>query len=95
MCSSINNVRNCVEFEFEFVTPPPSPEIQRTAQRTASPPAPLATLGAEADLRFSGTLYDYLVEFNLERYTINRQRTEQRATIEEIRKKIPKLDLGA
>jgi hypothetical protein len=48
--------------------------------------APLATQGAEADFRFSGPLYDYLVEFNLERYTINRQRTEQRATIEEIRK---------
>jgi hypothetical protein len=52
--------------------------------------APLATLGAEVDLGFSEPLYDYLVEFNLERYTINRQRTEQRAAIEEIRKEYQK-----
>jgi hypothetical protein len=45
--------------------------------------APLATLGEGADLpqilRSQDPLYDYLVEFNLERYTINRQRTELRA----------------
>jgi hypothetical protein len=34
--------------------------------------APLATLGEEAKLIFSDPLYDYLIEFNLERYTINR-----------------------
>jgi hypothetical protein len=32
------------------------------------------------------TIYDHLVIFNLERYTINRQRTELRAIIAEIRK---------
>jgi hypothetical protein len=38
--------------------------------------APLATLGEEAELICSDPLYDYLVEFNLERYTINRPKTE-------------------
>jgi hypothetical protein len=48
--------------------------------------APLATLGEEAELVFSGTLYDYLVEINLERYTINRPKAEQQSILQAIRK---------
>jgi hypothetical protein len=43
--------------------------------------SPLATLGEEAELIFADPLYDYLVKFNLERYTVNRPKTEQQSTI--------------
>jgi hypothetical protein len=52
--------------------------------------APLATLGDEAELIFSDPLYDYLIEFNLERYTINRPKTEQQSTVQAIRKEYQK-----
>jgi hypothetical protein len=45
---------------------------------------PLATLGEEAELSFSGPFYNYLVEFNLERYTINRPKIELQSTLEDI-----------
>jgi hypothetical protein len=48
--------------------------------------APLASVGEEAELVFSGPLYDYLVEFNLERYTINRPKAEQQSILRAIRK---------
>jgi hypothetical protein len=52
--------------------------------------APLAivTLGEEAELIFSDPLYDYLVQFNFERYTINTLKTkkEQQSTVHAFRK---------
>jgi hypothetical protein len=37
---------------------------------------PVATVGEEAELIFSDPPYYYLVEINLERYTINRPKAE-------------------
>jgi hypothetical protein len=36
------------------------------------------------------TLYDYLIEFNLERYTINRPKIDRKSILEDIRKKYQK-----
>jgi hypothetical protein len=46
----------------------------------------LPPLGEEAELSFLEPLYDYLVEFNLERYTIKRPKIEQQSTLEDIKK---------
>jgi hypothetical protein len=54
--------------------------------------APLATLGEKAELVFSGPLYDYLVKFNLERYTINMPKAEQQSILRGHSKRIPKMD---
>jgi hypothetical protein len=71
----------------------------RAISRAEDPPSlsqfqarltPLATLGEEAELSFSGSFYDYLVEFNLERYTINRPKIEPQSTLENIRKEYQK-----
>jgi hypothetical protein len=44
-----------------------------------------------AELIFSDPLfYDYLVELNLERYTINRPKMEQQSTVQAIRKEYQK-----
>jgi hypothetical protein len=53
-------------------------------------PSPLY-LGEEAELVFTGPLYDYLVKFNLERYTINRPKAKQQSILQAIRKEYQKL----
>eukprot|EP00962_Isochrysis_galbana_P059308 scaffold32821_cov112-Isochrysis_galbana.AAC.2 len=62
-------------------TPPPS---LNTYQASLSP---LATLDEEAELFFSDTLHDYLIEYDLAQYTVNRPKQNPITQTERIRQR--------